>query len=115
MTSTTTLRQSKLSVVLMILIGAVVKRYSSALFAKPVAKVHFMNEWRMNADAKQPVSTRAMHIQSIPMCEFLNAGLQECACINLFLGEGTGNNYAYLVSDDKTKEAVIIDPANPPE
>jgi glyoxylase-like metal-dependent hydrolase (beta-lactamase superfamily II) len=30
-------------------------------------------------------------------------------------GEGTGNNYAYLVSDDKTKEAVIIDPANPPE
>lgn len=29
--------------------------------------------------------------------------------------EGTGNNYAYLVSDDKTKEAVIIDPANPPE
>ena len=30
-------------------------------------------------------------------------------------GEGAGNNYAYLVSDDKTKEAVIIDPANPPE
>jgi hydroxyacylglutathione hydrolase len=30
-------------------------------------------------------------------------------------GTGTGNNYAYLVSDDKTKEATIIDPANPPE
>lgn len=30
-------------------------------------------------------------------------------------GEGTGNNYAYLVSDDKTKEAVIIDPASPEE
>ena len=30
-------------------------------------------------------------------------------------GEGTGNNYAYLVTDDNTKEAVIIDPANPPE
>lgn len=29
--------------------------------------------------------------------------------------EGTGNNYAYLVSDDTSKEAVIIDPANPPE
>lgn len=29
--------------------------------------------------------------------------------------EGTGNNYAYLVSDEKTKDAVIIDPANPPE
>ncbi len=24
-------------------------------------------------------------------------------------------NYAYLVTDDKTKEAVIIDPANPKE
>ncbi|TID18815.1 putative histidine kinase M2QJp [Venturia nashicola] len=30
-------------------------------------------------------------------------------------GEGTGNNYAYLVTDEKTKESVIIDPANPPE
>jgi hydroxyacylglutathione hydrolase len=38
-----------------------------------------------------------MHIQSIPMWE------------------GTGNNYAYLVTDDKTKETVIIDPAHPPE
>jgi len=38
-----------------------------------------------------------MHIQSLPMWE------------------GTGNNYAYLVTDDKTKEAAIIDPANPPE
>lgn len=34
---------------------------------------------------------------------------------NALIGEGTGNNYAYLVSDDKTKEAVIIDPANPSE
>lgn len=32
-----------------------------------------------------------------------------------FLGEGSGNNYAYLVTDDKTKQAVIIDPANPSE
>ncbi|GAB7352527.1 hypothetical protein MBLNU459_g2921t1 [Dothideomycetes sp. NU459] len=38
-----------------------------------------------------------MHIQSIPMWE------------------GSGNNYAYLVVDDKSKDAVIIDPANPPE
>ncbi|GAB7363938.1 hypothetical protein MBLNU230_g4500t1 [Neophaeotheca triangularis] len=38
-----------------------------------------------------------MHIQSIPMWE------------------GSGNNYAYLVTDDKTKDAVIIDPANPSE
>ncbi|KAF2723650.1 Metallo-hydrolase/oxidoreductase [Polychaeton citri CBS 116435] len=40
---------------------------------------------------------RRMHIESIPMWE------------------GKGNNYAYLVTDDKTKHAVIIDPANPPE
>jgi len=38
-----------------------------------------------------------MHIESIPMWT------------------GSGNNYAYLVTDDKTKESVIIDPANPPE
>ncbi|KAF2398578.1 Metallo-hydrolase/oxidoreductase [Trichodelitschia bisporula] len=38
-----------------------------------------------------------MHIQLLPMWT------------------GSGNNYAYLVSDDRTREAVIIDPANPPE
>lgn len=38
-----------------------------------------------------------MHIQSIPMWT------------------GTSNNYAYLVKDDKSNDAVIIDPANPPE
>jgi hydroxyacylglutathione hydrolase len=38
-----------------------------------------------------------MHIQSIPMWV------------------GSGNNYAYLVVDDKSKDAVIVDPANPPE
>jgi phosphoribosyl 1,2-cyclic phosphodiesterase len=44
-----------------------------------------------------PALTRAMHIQSIPMWV------------------GSGNNYAYLVVDDKSKDAVIVDPANPPE
>lgn len=43
------------------------------------------------------VNTRAMHIQSIPMWV------------------GKSDNYAYLVVDDKTKEAVIIDPAHPAE
>ncbi|KAI1191966.1 hydroxyacylglutathione hydrolase, partial [Nemania serpens] len=42
-------------------------------------------------------SSRAMHIQSIPMWA------------------GTSDNYAYLVTDDKSKDAVIIDPANPDE
>ncbi|KAH8790271.1 hydroxyacylglutathione hydrolase [Hyaloscypha finlandica] len=41
--------------------------------------------------------THTMHIQSIPMWT------------------GTGDNYAYLVVDDKSKDAVIIDPANPDE
>ncbi|KAI1377414.1 Las1-domain-containing protein [Hypoxylon crocopeplum] len=41
--------------------------------------------------------TRAMHIQSIPMWT------------------GTSDNYAYLLVDDKSKDAVIIDPANPDE
>jgi glyoxylase-like metal-dependent hydrolase (beta-lactamase superfamily II) len=31
------------------------------------------------------------------------------------LGEGSSDNYAYLVIDDKTKDAVIIDPAHPDE
>lgn len=35
--------------------------------------------------------------------------------MGICVGEGSGNNYAYLVTDDKTKDAVIIDPANPSE
>ncbi|KAH8812056.1 beta-lactamase-like protein [Xylogone sp. PMI_703] len=38
-----------------------------------------------------------MHIQSIPMWT------------------GTSDNYAYLVTDDATKDAVVIDPASPDE
>lgn len=47
--------------------------------------------------APKSATSRKMHIQSIPMWE------------------GSGNNYAYLVVDEKSKDAVIIDPANPPE
>ncbi|RDA89531.1 hypothetical protein CP533_2939 [Ophiocordyceps camponoti-saundersi (nom. inval.)] len=47
--------------------------------------------------AARRAARRAMHIQSIPMWV------------------GSSNNYAYLVVDDKSKDAVIIDPANPPE
>ncbi|KAE8385131.1 glyoxylase [Aspergillus alliaceus] len=47
--------------------------------------------------AAQVQNIRAMHIQSIPMWT------------------GKGNNYAYLVTDEPTKQSVIIDPANPPE
>jgi len=45
----------------------------------------------------RPAFARAMHIQSIPMWV------------------GSSNNYAYIVSDEATKEGVIIDPANPDE
>jgi glyoxylase-like metal-dependent hydrolase (beta-lactamase superfamily II) len=33
----------------------------------------------------------------------------------LCIGTGSSDNYAYLVVDDKSKDAVIIDPANPDE
>ncbi|KAL5120012.1 Cytoplasmic glyoxalase II [Pleosporales sp. CAS-2024a] len=82
MTSTASLRSIAFTLFLMSLFAAAIKRYSSPIFTKTTSK---------------PITTRAMHIQSIPMWE------------------GKGNNYAYLVSDDKTKEAVIIDPANPVE
>jgi len=32
-----------------------------------------------------------------------------------FAGTGSHDNYAYLVVDDKSKDAVIIDPAHPTE
>ncbi|KAI9794904.1 MAG: Cytoplasmic glyoxalase II [Piccolia ochrophora] len=41
-----------------------------------------------------------MHIQSIPMWS---------------IGVGTGDNYAYLVVDDNSKKAMVVDPASPPE
>lgn len=58
-----------------------------------------------------------MHIQSIPMC---NLGHSPYSCFRNTLtysrtGTGPSNNYAYIVKDDKTNDAVIIDPANPPE
>ena len=31
------------------------------------------------------------------------------------IGTGSSNNYAYLLIDDKTKDSMIIDPANPEE
>lgn len=61
-----------------------------------------------------------MHIQSIPMCKingWVITSLSHVYLTKLYLSLGTGssNNYAYLVKDDKTNDAVIIDPANPPE
>jgi len=68
---------------------------------------------------RQPSITRTMHIQSIPMCECALTGLYMLlytrSTDDKLLGTGKGNNYAYLVTDEPTKDSVIIDPANPPE
>jgi hypothetical protein len=44
-------------------------------------------------------------------------GYYECKGFSpdLLVGEGRSDNYAYLVVDEKSKDAVIIDPANPDE
>lgn len=61
-----------------------------------------------------------MHIQSIPMCEYaivyISAivGTQSLTSL-ISSGTGSSNNYAYLVVDDKSRDAVIIDPAHPEE
>ncbi|RYP24541.1 hypothetical protein DL765_000561 [Monosporascus sp. GIB2] len=52
---------------------------------------------RDELEAMPPAFTHAMHIQSIPMWT------------------GRSDNYAYLLVDDQSKDAVIIDPANPEE
>jgi len=60
-----------------------------------------------------------MHIQSIPMCTCYKSTIQaifkQLIRYNDGAGTGSSNNYAYLVTDDKSKDAVIIDPAHPPE
>ena len=40
---------------------------------------------------------------------------QKALITSEYVGTGSSNNYAYLVKDDKSNDAVIIDPANPPE
>ncbi|PGH11245.1 hydroxyacylglutathione hydrolase [Helicocarpus griseus UAMH5409] len=52
---------------------------------------------RLITPGRLPVFKRKMHIESIPMWT------------------GSGNNYAYLISDEPTKEAMVVDPAHPPE
>ncbi|KAL9060413.1 MAG: hypothetical protein Q9206_001033 [Seirophora lacunosa] len=59
-----------------------------------------------------------MHIQSIPMCEYRAVFLllyHRPNYLPRIQGVGSSNNYAYLVTDEASKDAVIIDPANPPE
>ena len=60
-----------------------------------------------------------MHIQSIPMCEHPGHRppfQQQFLIIPVGAkGVGSSNNYAYLVRDESSKDAVIVDPANPSE
>ena len=57
-----------------------------------------------------------MHIQPIPMCKHdIQLRTSWESLLTLFIGVGSSDNYAYLVVDDKSKDAVIIDPAHAPE
>ena len=58
-----------------------------------------------------------MHIQSIPMCTRVTFRymLDYVPTDWTAAGTGSSNNYAYLVVDEKSKDAVVVDPANPPE
>lgn len=64
-----------------------------------------------------PILTRKMHIKSIPMCLLPLAKDSGRLYLTLIfrLGTGTGDNYSYLIIDDKTKDTMIVDPAHPPE
>ena len=106
---------------LMSLFSTILKRNPLKLFSNPIVRVNFERPLERGgtnepyANVKQPltVTSRNMHIQSIPMCMGTLESIWRCT--NRHIGEGTGNNYAYLVTDDNTKDSVIIDPANPPE
>ncbi|KAH0493861.1 hypothetical protein TgHK011_000507 [Trichoderma gracile] len=69
-------------------------QYSGVWKPKPIGVVQLLSQRFAGSFTN---NARKMHIQSIPMWV------------------GSSNNYAYLVVDDKSKDAVIIDPANPPE
>ncbi len=56
-----------------------------------------------------------MHIQSIPMCMCAFLLTVTCPVLTVVTGTGSHDNYAYLLVDDQSKDAVIIDPANPEE
>ncbi|OAP62640.1 hydroxyacylglutathione hydrolase [Fonsecaea erecta] len=47
--------------------------------------------------------------------QFIMYGEREDRIVKCYSGVGSSDNYAYLVTDDETKDAVIIDPANPQE
>ena len=51
---------------------------------------------------------------SIPMCECIPT-IQSSSLTFSFPGTGSHDNYAYVLVDDKTKDAMVIDPAHPPE
>ncbi|PYI08967.1 glyoxylase [Aspergillus sclerotiicarbonarius CBS 121057] len=62
------------------------------------------------------VPTRASESASAVATNQSHACTYSCSCSLLTPpGTGKGNNYAYLVTDEPTKQSVIIDPANPPE
>lgn len=83
----------------------------NSLFFAPLRRDYLLGNRRLG-------QTRNMHIQSIPMCEYRAVFLllyHRPNYLPRIQGVGSSNNYAYLVTDEASKDAVIIDPANPPE
>ena len=87
--------------------------------AQVTKRAIFSHQFRPVLGPKQLYSIRRMHIQSIPMCKYsliVPAGKSITKSeTNSLPGEGSSDNYAYIVVDDKSKKAIIIDPANPDE
>ncbi|KAL2160660.1 hypothetical protein VTH06DRAFT_1348 [Thermothelomyces fergusii] len=67
------------------------------MFLFSTAAARRLSQPQVTSVARSSIIARKMHIQSIPMWV------------------GRSDNYAYLVVDDKSKDAVIIDPAHPAE
>ncbi|KAI0914084.1 hydroxyacylglutathione hydrolase [Ustulina deusta] len=67
------------------------------IFTRATSRSLAFKATKLRSSSATLALSRAMHIQSIPMWT------------------GTSDNYAYLVVDDKSRDAVIIDPANPDE
>lgn len=76
--------------------GRTIKQIATSPWSRATTTVSYIKS--ANSELSRPkLHSRKMHIQSIPMWT------------------GTADNYAYLVVDDKTRDAMVIDPAHPPE
>ncbi|KAK6075303.1 hydroxyacylglutathione hydrolase [Seiridium cupressi] len=61
------------------------------------------------------VTSELETLQPVERPRFQETSIQATTQDKGIIGVGSSDNYAYLVIDDKSKDAVIIDPANPEE